>query len=76
MMQNLKSYCRQTIEALAEKQCQFGYIYQFRLEHIIVQGANKISYDSLSNLKLLKELLYIFFYIIKEMSEFCKSVKL
>ena len=54
MMQNLKSYCRQTIEALAEKQCQFGYIYQFRLEHIIVQGANKISYDSLSNLKLLK----------------------
>ena len=61
-MQNLKSYCRQTIEALAEKQCQFGYIYQFRLEHIIVQGANKISYDSLSNLKLLKwKNYYIYF---------------
>ena len=43
MIQNLRYYCRQRIEALADKQVRF--------EDIIVQGANKISYDSLSNLK-------------------------
>ena len=51
MVQNLRYHCRQRIEALADKQCKFGCIYWVRFEHIIVQGANKISYDSLSNLK-------------------------
>ena len=50
-MQNLRYYCKQKIEALGDKQCNFGCIYQVRFENIIVQGANKISYDSLSNLK-------------------------
>ena len=50
MMQNQRYCCRQRIEVLADKQCKFGYIYRVRFEHIIVQGANKISY-SLSNLK-------------------------
>ena len=50
-MQNVRSYCRQWIEALALKQCKFGCIYQVSFEHIIVQSENKISYDSLSNLK-------------------------
>ena len=50
-MQNLTYHCRQRIEALADNQCKFGCIYQVRFEHVIVQGANKISYDSLSNLK-------------------------
>ena len=50
-MQNLTYHCRQRTEALAENQCKFGCIYQVRFEHVIVQGANKISYDSLSNLK-------------------------
>ena len=54
MMQNLDFYCRQRTETLAKKQWQFGYIYQVRFEHLFVQGANKVSYDSLSNLKLLK----------------------
>ena len=49
MVQNLRYHCRQRIEALADKQCKFGCIYGVRFEHIIVQGANKISYDSLSN---------------------------
>ena len=50
-MQNLRYYCRQRIEVLADKQCKFGCIYRVRFEHIIVQGANKISYDSISKLK-------------------------
>ena len=50
-MQNLRYYCRQRIEALAYKQYKFGCIYQVRFEKIIVQGANKISYDLLSNFK-------------------------
>ena len=54
MMQNLRYYCKQKIEALGGKQCNFGCIYQVRFENIIVQGANKISYDSLSNLKSYK----------------------
>ena len=49
MMQNLRYYCRQRIEALADKQWKFGCIYRVKFEHIIVQNANKISYDSLSN---------------------------
>ena len=49
MTQNLR-YCRQRIETLAaDKQCKFGRIYRVRFEHIIVQSANKVSYDSLSN---------------------------
>ena len=52
MMQNVRYYCRQRIEALADKQCKFGCIYRVKFEHIIVQNANKISYDSLSNLVL------------------------
>ena len=51
MMQNMKCYCRQRTEALADKQCKFGYIYQVSFEDIVVQGASKILYDSLSNLK-------------------------
>ena len=54
MMQSLTFYCRQRIEALADKQCKFGCIYRVRFEHIIVHKANEISYDSLSNIKLLK----------------------
>ena len=57
-------------------------IYPVRFEQI-VQIANKIPHDSLSNLKItklkefpVKELLYIFLCNMKEMSEFCKSVKL
>ena len=56
MMQNLTYHCRQRIEALADNQCKFGCIFkliQVRFEHVIVQGANKISYDSLLNLKKL-----------------------
>ena len=64
-MQNLKLYCRQRIEALADKQWKFGCIYRVRFEHIIVHGENTYI-----------EPLYIFFYNIKEMSEFCKSMKL
>ena len=48
---NRRYYRGQRIEAFADNQCNFCYIYQFRFAHIIVQGANKISYDSLSNLK-------------------------
>ena len=40
-MQNLKYYCRQRIEALAEQQCKRDGIYWVRFEHIIVQGINK-----------------------------------
>ena len=84
-MQNLRYYCRQRIQALADKQCKFGFMYQVRFEYITVQSANKTSYDSLSNLKSYWNermscqrtiMLYIFFYNMKEMSEFCKSVKL
>ena len=66
---------------MADKQQKFGSIYQVGFEHI-VQIANKISYDSLSNLKVpeMKEFcvkgpLYIIFCTMKVMSEFCKSVK-
>ena len=83
MTQNPRCYCRHRIEALADKLCKFGYIYGVRFEHIIVQSANKISYDPLSNLKVteMKEVhvrkqLYIFFYNMNYMSEFCKYVKL
>ena len=55
---NRRYYRGQRIEAsdrlqlkIADNQCNFCYIFQFRFAHIIVQGANKISYDSLSNLK-------------------------
>ena len=48
---NRRYYRGQRIEAFADKQCNFCCIYQFRFEHIIVQGANKTSYDALSNLK-------------------------
>ena len=51
MMQNLRYYCRQKIGDLADKQRKFDYIYRVRLGQIIVQGANKIPYDPLSNLK-------------------------
>ena len=51
MMQNLRYYQRQKIETLADKQGKFGCIYRVRFEHIIVQSANKISFDSLPNLK-------------------------
>ena len=64
-MQNLKFYCRQSIETLADKQCKFGCIYRVRSANIIVHRKNTYI-----------EPLYIFFYNIKEMSEFCKSVKL
>ena len=50
-MQNLRYYCGQRIEALVDKQSKFGCIHRVRFEHIIVQGANKILYDSLSNYK-------------------------
>ena len=50
-MQSLRYYCRQRIEALADKQCKFSCMYWVRFEHVVVQGPNKISYDSLSNLK-------------------------
>ena len=43
MMQNQRDYCRQRTEALADKQVRF--------EDIIVEGANKITGDSLSSLK-------------------------
>ena len=49
MMQNLRS-CRQIIEALEDKQCNFScipsYVWTF-----IDQSANKIPHDLLSNLK-------------------------
>ena len=47
---NLRYYCRQRIEALAHRQCKFDCMYWVRFEHI-VQSVNKISYDSVSNLK-------------------------
>ena len=50
-MQNLRYYCRQKIGDLEDKQRKFDYIYRVRLGQIIVQGANKIPYDPLSNLK-------------------------
>ena len=43
MKQSLRYYCRQRIEAFADKQCKFGCIYRALFEHIIVQSANKIS---------------------------------
>ena len=49
MMQNLRSL-RQRIEALADKQCKLA-VYPHIIEHIIDQSANKIPYDSLSNLE-------------------------
>ena len=45
-MQNLRHYW-QRIEGLADKQSQFGCIYRVRFEDIMVQGANKISYNLL-----------------------------
>ena len=51
-MQNLRYYCRQRIEAFAGKQCKFGCICRVKFEHFIVQFENKISDDSLSNLKI------------------------
>ena len=50
-MQNLRYYQRQKIETLADKQGKFGCIYRVRFERIVVQSANKISFDSLPNLK-------------------------
>ena len=50
-MQNPRHYCGKRIEALADKQCKFDCIYRVKFEHIIVQSANKTSYDSLSNLR-------------------------
>ena len=69
-------------ETLADNQCKFGCIYRVRVDHVIVQSANKISYDSLFNLKsynlkscnlksYCKEPLYIFFHNMQEMFEFC-----
>ena len=49
-MSNLR-HCRRRNEAMADKYCKFGFIYQVRFEHV-VQGAKKISYDSLSALKI------------------------
>ena len=49
MMQNLMYYCRQRIEAFADKQCKCGCLYRVRFEHI--HSANKVPYESLSNLK-------------------------
>ena len=60
-MQNLRYYCRQRIEALADKQCKFGCICRVRFKHIIVQSEYKIS-----KLKNVKEPLYIFFFNVKE----------
>ena len=51
-MQNLRYYCRERIEAFADKQCKFGCIYRVKFEHFIVHFANKASDDSLSNLKV------------------------
>ena len=51
MAQNLRHYCKQRVEALADKQCRLGYISS-QGKHGIDQGANKIPYDSLSNLKI------------------------
>ena len=48
-MQNLMYYCRQRIEAFADKQCKCGCLYRVRFEHI--QSASKVPYESLSNLK-------------------------
>ena len=82
MTQNLRYYWRQRIVALVDKQCKFSCIDWVRFEHAVVPSANKISYDSLLNLKKywderihVKEPLCIFFCNMKEMSEFCKSVK-
>ena len=77
-MQNLIYQCRQGVKALADKQCKFGCI-PVRSEYIIVQSANKILYDSLSDLKSYwnkriscqRTIIHM-----KEMSEICKSVKL
>ena len=52
-MQNLRYYCRERIEAFADKQCKFGCIYRVKFEHFsFVHFANKASDDSLSNLKV------------------------
>ena len=49
--QSLRYYWRQRIKALADNQCKCDCIYRVRFEHVIVQSENKISYDSLSDLK-------------------------
>ena len=52
-MQNLRYYLKyywQRIQVLADKQWKFGCIYWVSFEDI-VQCANKISYDSLPDLK-------------------------
>ena len=49
MMQNLIYYCRQGVNALAVSNANL-VVYPVRFENIIVPSANKIPYDSLSNL--------------------------
>ena len=39
-MSNLR-HCRRRNEAMADKYCKFGFIYQVRFEHVVVQGAKK-----------------------------------
>ena len=47
-MQNLRYYCRYRNKVLTDKPCKFACAL---IKHIIVQSANKTSYNWLSNLK-------------------------
>ena len=81
MMQNLRYYCKERIEALADKQCKFGCIYIYTKLGLNILFRVQIKYHIIhlqiwKDTEIYKEPLYIFFYYMKEMSEFCKSVKL
>ena len=77
MSLNLKCYCRQSIGAWAYKQCKFSCIsVDLNILFIRVQiRSHTFKFKKLKDVHA-KAPLYIFFYSLKEMSEFCKSVKL
>ena len=82
MSLNLRCYCRQSIGALAYKQCKFGCIsVDLKILLIRVQINSHMIHFQIQKVTKTKEVhakapLYIFFYSLKEMFEFCKSVKL
>ena len=82
MSLNLRCYCRQSIGALAYKQCKFGCIsVDLKILLIRVQINSHMIHFQIQKVTKTKEVhakapLYIFFYSLKEMFGFCKSVKL
>ena len=77
-MQNLRYYCRQRIEALVDKQSKFGLDLNILLFRVQIKSYT--IHFQIIKVTEMKDLYvketYIFFYNTKEMSKFCKSVKL